>query len=145
MDETPYQIIFIILGTSIQRLRVLLDKMKVSGLLHDATIVISEDHGSRISMSHFGETMSKRDFIDNYGTLFSIHAPSVEPLYDLRFASSQRLFTEFFAPRQIKRGNDIRNHSVVVYTLEGDTVELKCQFLVRDPRGVACQGLGESA
>ncbi len=107
------------------RLRVLLDKMKVSGLLHDATVIINGDHGSRISMSHFGETMSRQDFIDNYAALFSIHAPGVEPVYDLRFVSLQRLFTEFLAPGRIKRGDDGRKHNVVVHTLERDSVELE--------------------
>jgi arylsulfatase A-like enzyme len=116
-----------------KRIRVLLDKMKVSGLLRDATIVITGDHGSRISMSHFAETMSKRDLIDNYGALFSIHAPSVEPLYDLRFVSLQRLFTEFLAPRRIKRGDDGQKHSVVVNTLEGSSVELEMPIFGEGP------------
>jgi hypothetical protein len=107
------------------RLRVLLEKMKLSGVLKDATVIIAGDHGSRISMSHVSETMSKQDFLDNYPALFSIRAPSVQPGYDLRFVSSQRLFTEFLAPGRINRGDDDRKHNVVAETLDGGSVELE--------------------
>jgi hypothetical protein len=99
--------------------------MKLSGVLKDATVIIVGDHGSRISMSHVSETMSRQDLLDNYATLFSIRAPSVEPGYDLRFVSSQRLFTEFLAPGRINRGDEDRKHNVVAETLDGGFVELE--------------------
>lgn len=62
----------------------------------NATIVINGDHGSRISSGQFVENLTDQDFVDNYSAHFSIRSPQVNPGYDLRSVSVQRLYAETF-------------------------------------------------
>jgi hypothetical protein len=63
----------------------------------DATIVVMGDHGARISAGMHVESMSERDMIDNYPALYAIRGPGIEPGYDVRKTSIQRLSAEYFS------------------------------------------------
>ena len=78
-----------------KKLTELMEKLENLDQFKNATIVINGDHGSRISSGQYFENLSERDFVDNYSTHFSIRSPHVEPGYDLRSVSVQRLFAEF--------------------------------------------------
>lgn len=64
----------------------------------DATIVLQGDHGARISAGRFAETLNERDLVDNHSALFAIRSPAIEPGYDTRKTSIQRLNAEYFGP-----------------------------------------------
>jgi hypothetical protein len=55
------------------------------------------DHGARISAGMHVESMSERDMIDNYPALYAIRGPGIEPGYDVRKTSIQRLSAEYFS------------------------------------------------
>ncbi len=65
--------------------------------MRKAVIIIHGDHGSRISSGHYLESLSHRDYIDNYSTHFSIRKHGIDAGYDLRMVSIQRLFAEIFS------------------------------------------------
>lgn len=68
----------------------------------NATIIITGDHGSRISAGHRWiaadkkfEQFSTQDLIDNHSAMFAIRGPEIVPEYDLRHTSIQRLTAEY--------------------------------------------------
>lgn len=92
----------------------LLERLNKSERHKDAIIVVHGDHGSRISMSHHVETMSHQDFLDNYPAYFSIRGPGIEPGYDQRSVSLQRLFAEYFGSQTARAQNPSEAARVVV-------------------------------
>jgi hypothetical protein len=74
----------------------LLDSIAATPQLQDATIIIHGDHGSRLSAGRFIETLSERDYTDNYSTLFVLRAPNVEVGIESRIVSVQQLISEIF-------------------------------------------------
>jgi hypothetical protein len=54
------------------------------------------DHGSRISAGESLAYLSKRDFVDNFSTLFSIKRGDNEPMTDFSMISVQQLLSLFF-------------------------------------------------
>ncbi len=96
-----------------KKLTEFMDKIENLEQFKNATIVINGDHGSRISSGQFWENLSERDLVDNYSTHFSIRSPKVEPGYDLRSVSVQRLFAEVFSsPFQEISMDDVETVSI---------------------------------
>lgn len=90
----------------------------------EATIVFHGDHGARISAGQFAESQSDRDMIDNYSALYAIKRPDIEPGYDTRQVSIQRLTAEYFSgntPAELGPDNQI----VVIDSKEPGRVVLR--------------------
>jgi hypothetical protein len=88
----------------------------------DATIVVHGDHGPRISAGQHVESLSARDMVDNYSTLYAVRAPDLEPGYDTRLVSIQRLTAEYFGGEDLERGPAVP--TVVVDSEEQGKVEV---------------------
>lgn len=84
----------------LMRLDDLLTRIDAQAQFKDATVVVHGDHGARISAGHFAENLSARDLVDNYSALYAIRRPDVEPGYDLRKTSVQRLTAEYFSAEE---------------------------------------------
>ena len=89
----------------------------------DATIVIHGDHGPRISAGQYAESVSSRDLIDNYSTLYAIRGPGIEPGYDGLQRSVQRLTAEYFVDDGESLGPD--SLTVVVDSKEAGQVVIR--------------------
>jgi arylsulfatase A-like enzyme len=83
----------------------LLGTLDREGLLDDATVIIQGDHGSRITLvdpvATTQDSVTSRDFIDGFSTLFAIHSPVTEPGYDGTPRSIQNLFGELVLNKSI--------------------------------------------
>lgn len=114
MHKELYEHYFVQVECVFKKLTTLLNKMEESDRFKDATIIIHGDHSSRISLSHYLESMSPEDFIDNYPAFFATRGPGIEPGYDYRFVSLQELFAEYISPEPARRGENARDGLVVV-------------------------------
>lgn len=111
-------------GCLLSKLDGFLTKIEEMPSLQQATIVFHGDHGSRISSGHFIENLSKRDMIDNYSALYAIKGPGIEPGYDSRKVSIQRLTAEYFSGKTLEElGPD--NPNVVIDSKEQGKVVLR--------------------
>lgn len=97
----------------------------------DATIVVHGDHGSRISAGRNVETMSPRDYVDNYSALYAIRKPGVEMGTDYSLHSVQWLNASLF------RGNVPEVAPTVVASMQGESDEPAVYAPITDPDHVA--------
>jgi len=110
--STYYKMYFEQVSCVYKKLNEFMEKIEPLEHFKNATILINGDHGSRISSGQYFENLSKQDFVDNYSAHFSIRSPDVEPGYDLRSVSIQRLFTEMFT--DIDKETSMRERDMIV-------------------------------
>lgn len=89
-----------------------------------ATIVLHGDHGSRISAGRLAENLSDRDMIDNFSALYAIRGRGIDPGYDQRIISVQRLTADYFSGLTQDELGPV-NRTVVLDTVAGDHVVLR--------------------
>lgn len=85
----------------------LADMLSATPSLRDATIVITGDHGSRISKGHNIESLDRRDLINNHSAFFAVRSPGVTPQYDDRFVAVQDLVGTYFGDLPIPSGSSM--------------------------------------
>ncbi|MFQ6186549.1 sulfatase-like hydrolase/transferase [Sinorhizobium meliloti] len=97
----------------------------------DATIVVHGDHGSRISAGRNVETMSPRDYVDNYSALYAVRKPGVATGTDYSLHSVQWLNASLFL------GNVSEVAPTVVGSMRGESGEPAVYAPITDPNHVA--------
>ncbi|MDW9372087.1 nodulation protein NoeB [Sinorhizobium meliloti] len=97
----------------------------------DATIVVHGDHGSRISAGRNVETMSPRDYVDNYSALYAVRKPGVATGTDYKLRSVQWLNASLF------RGNVSEVAPTVVGSMQGKSDDPAVYAPITDPDHVA--------
>ena len=88
------------------------DVMRERGTYEGSTIIIHGDHGSRIGTLHFNayneKTITERDIIANYSTLFAVKKAGLAPREDMDQRSIQDLFAELLMEK-----NGVETHGDV--------------------------------
>ncbi|RVE95801.1 nodulation protein NoeB [Sinorhizobium meliloti] len=97
----------------------------------DATIIVHGDHGSRISAGRNVETMSPRDYVDNYSALYAVRKPGVATGTDYSLHSVQWLNASLF------RGNVPEVAPTVVGSMQDKSGEPAVYAPSTDPDHVA--------
>jgi hypothetical protein len=105
----------------VSKLDTFLTRLRNAPHFADATIVLQGDHGARISAGALAESLSQRDYIDNYSALFAIRGPGYVAGEDERVVSVQRLAAELFGGDSFEvLGPDDR--TVAIDTRDGSVV-----------------------
>ena len=81
----------------------LFSELERRGLFENAEIVIHGDHGMRLDTHRLNDSeifrtgsANPQTIVANYGALFAIRAPTVEPGYDEKLTSIQSLMSKYF-------------------------------------------------
>jgi hypothetical protein len=84
-----------------RRLGALLDRMRDTGTLERAVVVIHGDHGSRIEVvppnARFADALRHDDYVDSFSTLFAVKAPGFAPGYDPRQLPAEAILASVLA------------------------------------------------
>jgi len=78
-----------------KRLHEMFVRLRESGRLNDAVVIVHGDHGSRIAAPRRGR-WRRQDYVAMYSTIFAVKAPGVQPGHDDSFHSVHHLFAQLW-------------------------------------------------
>lgn len=114
----------------------LLQILRETDSFDDATVIIHGDHGSRIvefaPVSRNQDRLDHDDFIDGFSTLFAVHAPRLEPGYEITLVPIQQIFPTLWGLPPPRDGEQVL---YLTDRVAGVMVALPAAVALNDMRG----------